>query len=118
MGKLLPRLRSEAVPGELQDLEAQSQEDGVFISYRTHENSQHHCLERKTGTFKVSAREDDGTGRQEAGTGGTWGCCEPGSHTCSSTPLMLLETSMSLSVATRAQRTQGHPMVCDSNSYI
>lgn len=48
VGKFLPRLRSEAVPGELQDLEAQSQEDGVFISYRTHENSQHHCLERKT----------------------------------------------------------------------
>lgn len=34
-------LRAEAVPRQLEDLEAKAKEDGVLVPYRTHENPEH-----------------------------------------------------------------------------
>ena len=43
-----PGLRTEAVPGQLQDLEAQTQQDSVLVPYGAHQDPQHHRLRTHT----------------------------------------------------------------------
>ena len=47
--QVLPWLGSKAVPGQLKDLEAQPQQDGVFITQSSHQQSEEESLstERK-----------------------------------------------------------------------
>lgn len=53
--QISPWLRSEAVPGQLKDLEAQSKQNSIFITQSPHQQSQEECLRRKTvGGISIS----------------------------------------------------------------
>lgn len=41
-----PGLRAEAVPRQLEDLEAEAEQDCVLIPYGTHQDPQHHSLQK------------------------------------------------------------------------
>lgn len=48
-----PGLRAEAIPSQLEDLEAKAEQDCVLIPYRTHQDPQHHRLQKHNAWQKA-----------------------------------------------------------------